>query len=521
MELDAPGGAWDRWLIGAIALGTAVRLFHVFRSDFPLNDGGLFVMMIEALRANHYVLPYSIPWAQFELPFAYPPLPFYVAAALSDLTGVSPIDLLRVLPVAASVGTLVAFAAFARALLIERVAVVASVVAFALMPQGFAWSISGGGLTRAPGQLFALLALHQLLLAFRNPTAARLVAASAFAGLTALSHPESALLLAASALLLTFFHGRSARGLRSAVLVGVGTVLVTAPWLGVALSRYGVETYVAAGGNSGGISALVAVLASPLRAIPGGPLIGPLALLGVVVTWQADRQLFLPAWVLAIGFLSRSFFAYSAAPIAMLAGIGAARVLVPGLDAAMVTRVAHAEAPGGARSVRWLVAMLVVLYSVGSSLQTGMPTLPRGERDAMAWIASNTPEGSAVLVLTTRKVGSTDDPTGDWFAALTGRLGLTPPQGTEWLGTYATVEAAYARLQECRTLDADCLERWAADEQVEFSYVYVPGALRDPVAEEPACCGKILASLRSDRGYRLAYDGDGASVFERVEGGRP
>lgn len=132
------GTRFDPWLIGVVALGISVRLFHVLRSDFPLNDGGLFLMMIEALRANDYVLPYSIPWAQFELPFAYPPFGFYLAAGLSDLTGIGAVDLLRFLPLVGSAGTIVAFALLARSLLSERIAYLGAVLAFGLVRQGFA-----------------------------------------------------------------------------------------------------------------------------------------------------------------------------------------------------------------------------------------------------------------------------------------------------------------------------------------------------------------------------------------------
>lgn len=329
-----------------------------------------------------------------------------------------------------------------------------------------------------------------------------------------LSHPESALLLGATALVLTAFHGRSWIGMRSALFVGIGTLAVTSWWWTIVLSRYGVGTFLGAGGNIGGIGAVVALVTSPLTAIPGGPLIGSLFLLGVVVVWQVDRKFVLPAWLLAVVLLSRSFYVYSAPPIALFAGVGAARVLLPGLDSAMATRGVPVN-PTGARAVRWFVASLLVLYGVGSSLQLGLPTLPRGEREAMAWVSANTPASAAVLVPTAREEGSSVDPTGDWFAALSDRRGLSPPQGTEWLGKYAAVEATYTALLACRSRDTACLEHWATGQGLTFDYVYVPAA-EDASPTARMCCEEVLASLRSDDDYRLAYAADGVRVFERV-----
>ncbi len=49
-------------------------------TDFPLNDGGLFATMIQDLVNNRLLLPASTTYNGLDIPFAYPPLAFYVAA---------------------------------------------------------------------------------------------------------------------------------------------------------------------------------------------------------------------------------------------------------------------------------------------------------------------------------------------------------------------------------------------------------------------------------------------------------
>jgi len=57
-----------------------VRLAITLRSDFPLNDGGLFFSMARDLKRAHYALPGEKSYNGADLPFAYPPLGIYLAA---------------------------------------------------------------------------------------------------------------------------------------------------------------------------------------------------------------------------------------------------------------------------------------------------------------------------------------------------------------------------------------------------------------------------------------------------------
>lgn len=507
---------WDPWLMGAVALGAALRLYQIARSDFPLNDGGLFVMMIDGLTANHYVPPLRIPWAQYELPFAYPPFAFYLAAATGQLTGIATVELLRLLPFLGSTGALIAFAGLARAYLASRVAVVASVVAFGLVPDGYYWVISGGGLTRSFGVAFSLFALHQLLLLFRHPTRSRFAAASIGSALTVLTHPESATLFAASALLLTVSYGRSLKGLQSAAAVAIATLVITAPWWVMVLSRYGFDPFRKGGGNAFGVAVIRFALSEGGIGVAIGGVFG---LLTLAMCWFALRGWFASAWSIAGILFSRNFHQYSMPAMALLLGTVAERCwsLPPKLFRSGPDAQAPVFSAIWAAQVGSLALLAFAFVQATNPLHFNIPTLARGERDAMAWIDGHTPPGARFLLLTTMEQGGVVDPTGDWFAALSGRRGLSPPQGTEWIGKYDETAYAYADLQLCRSRDTTCLEHWAADERVEFEYVYVPVPTAVVRSEEPSCCREVLRSLTTDPAYRLVYDGAGASVFERLE----
>ena len=96
-------------LILALLLGAFVRLAPVLSVDFPLNDGGLFYAMVQDIRAGGYRLPVYASYNDVQIPFAYQPLAFYLAAGITDLTGWDLLDLFRVLPAVVSVLTIPVF----------------------------------------------------------------------------------------------------------------------------------------------------------------------------------------------------------------------------------------------------------------------------------------------------------------------------------------------------------------------------------------------------------------------------
>ncbi|MFL5533059.1 MAG: hypothetical protein ACJ8BC_13910, partial [Gemmatimonadales bacterium] len=86
----------------AVALGVAVRAYHVLSQDFPLNDGGLFFAMVRDLQAAHFHLPAFTSYNGSGIPYAYSPLGFYLAGLLDAWTPLSLIDVFRWLPLVAS-----------------------------------------------------------------------------------------------------------------------------------------------------------------------------------------------------------------------------------------------------------------------------------------------------------------------------------------------------------------------------------------------------------------------------------
>ncbi len=508
----------------AVVLGLFVRLVHVLRADFPLNDGGLFYVMMRDLQRAHFALPAYTSYNGGQIPFAYPPLPFYVGAALSDLLHVSPIQVLRFLPLALNVLTIPAVCLLARAILRSKFMAIVAAFAFALLPGSFDRTIVGGGLTRALGLLFAVLALYALHQMYVTRRRRFVVTSSLLAGLATLCHPEAALFVAYSAPLLLIAYGRARRGLADSALAAAGAVLVSAPWWAASLLRYGPGPLLAAGGTGGQSPYFwLPLLTFGFTGEPFAQILAVLGLLGVLSS-VAGRKLLLPAWVAVIFLVDpRAGSTFAMVPLAMLVAIGLTDVVLPRFSqlAAWLrddTRWTEAWArERGVRLVLTAVAAMGMFGAIGASLPFTSPlhALSPQARDAMQWVRAQTPADARFLIVNAS--GWNDEPTIEWFPALADRVSMTTAMGREWTGTGAYQRKADQNqaLQECADATARCLAEWSARTGIRFTYAYLPKGPIMGVVSRTDCCGALRESLRSSPDYSVVYDGPGATIFRR------
>lgn len=518
----------------ATLLGLAVRLAYVLPAGFPLNDGGLFYVMARDIQEARFLLPATTSYNGLGIPFTYPPLAFYVAAALDYAGPWSLLDVVRFLPLVTNVLAIPLFYLLARAMLPNRYMAMASVVVFALLPRSFLWQIGGGGLTRSLGFLFAVLALWRGYLLFKEGRGP-LLAVTVPAALTVLTHPEMGWLVAFSFLLFLAAYGRSRLGLTNALATAVAVALLSAPWWGTVLLRHGPEPLFSASqtGKSEWLSLGWTNLVYPyISEEPFFPLLALLGYGGALIA-VARGYLLLPVWFLLILYIDpRVAFTNAMLPLAMLAGMASVTLFEMGVRegrplALPVTLVRLAQRlPGGmavlSRPWPYVGLALVLIYGTYSALHarlsdaSPLASLPAEARQAMAWIAEATPQDARFLVVHGRFDPWTDY-FSEWFPALTGRASVATVQGYEWLGKrrYDSQIAVFWGVQGCADDDADCLERWNSLYDLSLTHVYLP------YDRGPDCCYNLRYSLRRDSRYRVVYDGAGGTVFARVASAAP
>jgi hypothetical protein len=245
-------------------------------------------------------------------------------------------------------------------------------------------------------------------------------------------------------------------------------------------------------------------------------LIAVLALIGVVHR-LIRRDYLLPLWM-AIPFLAagRSATNLAVVPLAMLAALGLAEVVLPALQASGGREAGQSVQVS---SVERNVFLYLLLYMIFSAYQFGFQlsgaALSKPERDAMLWVKENTPEDARFLVLSGANSAACDA-TSEWFPALTGRRSLFTIQGAEWIkgdGFKPFIREAIA-LQSCAGEDPSCIDR-LLDVSV-YDYVYLSKVLRAencaPLA--PARTFAYFAErVRTGERYEAVYETDDVMIY--------
>ncbi len=508
-------------LATGIAVGAVVRVVALgIGEGFPLNDGGMFYAMIANVK-HGFTWPTYTSYNGGSIPFAYPPLPFFVSAWLEQLGGWSSLDLLRYLPLLFSLLTVPAVYLLARAMLGNRTSAALAALIFATIPRSFDNEILGGGLTRSPGLFFAVLALWQGYLLFQDRRRVHLVATAILASLSILCHMEMGWFTAFSVGLFFLAGRRQREDLVNLLSLGAAVLLLTSPWWMTVFWRLGAAPFISAAqtGDHSPIT-IVRLLTLYFSNDVLFPVATALGLLGLTACVR-DRRYLLPVWLLVIFLLDpRKSTTTSTLPIAMMAAYGLAEVVWPLLRAA--THGRSALWPVGIMTFLLVIYAPIAAVASASGGTSSLHVLSSGDREAMAWIAENTPPNASFVVLPSSQRWA-DDATSEWFPALSHRVSFTTVQGYEWMGKSAYEDRirGFTELLECSGADGTCIEDWAAQHGDSFGYVYIskgktPVQRLDQLGQRSACCAPLIAALQNNAAYRLIYQNDGAVVFQKL-----
>ena len=525
-------------MFSAVLLGGMVRFMPALVTQFPINDGGMFHDMARDLQANHYFLPAATSYNGLDLPYAYPPFGMYLVSLLADVTRIPLLDLFLWLPPLLATLAIPAFYRLARALLADSVHAALATLFFALTPGRYDWHIMGGGITRATGMLFLLLAAFYVLRLFRSLEASDSVRlqwtpkspdfgfAILFCSAAVLSHPEVGLQTAGLCFVLWLFLGRTWRGALHAFLVALGVFLFTAPWWGTVIAQHGLTPFLSA--IQTGQHTSVDWLELLASVFVGGEFIPLLLILRVVgfiyAIWKKQfifiALVFVPALIdprsaASIAFLSLSMLAAVGFLEAIPALFRKAKQTYPPTPSASPPSL-QGKGEGGIghiglqiieKSLPFLSILVFILFVECGLRNYSLvhSTLTLENRAAMTWLRENISPRQNFLLLTGRTY-SMSDPVQEWFPALTGQHSQTTLQGLEWtLGPQFTHRLDdLAALQSC--LDLVCVESWSKRTGLEYDYLWV--------AKTPAYLAK---DIRASVEYSLAYESETVAIFARVE----
>jgi hypothetical protein len=436
------------WIGAALAtvVGAIKRLTFPGTIDFPLGEGGLFVLFSEAIIQAGFALPATVTFGTDVLPFAYPPAGFYLAALLSNISGTDLFTVYHVLPRFLNLLAIPVFCLFAARVSRNRVVFLLASLLYALMPDSMVWQITGGGLPRSLAAILALAALATAIpLAEGRGGRRRIIMTGLLVGLAVLSHLEWGIFAATSVSLLIAVRSPLRRTAALLPAIGLVALLLILPWLLWVFTQHGLAPFQSSMSGSGWSTAtfvqrvLTVDLFASTLAIP--------ALLGMGHLLRT-RDPFLLLWPLFILLLTPRMAdaAGLAIPTAILAAYGLAAVgeavrswLLREENGSWRARLPTLmREPGGVPAVTIALALFF-----GSTLFTNLQWLftERGQveqlspanRRALAWIRDNAPADSRFVVVTPAPSWYSDR-IAEWFPYLAGRESLTTAQGQEWAG---------------------------------------------------------------------------------------
>jgi hypothetical protein len=483
-------------------VGALIRLIPYLGTDFPLHDGGMFLKTIEDIRAHGMGLPDTLSYNGGLIPFDYPPLAFWVAAA----SPFDPITSLRLIPLVATILVVPAFSLLAREFLPERGHVFTATLIFALTPRSWDYLLTGGGLTRATGLLAAVLALWQLMRLYRTGRWRHVIGAGLAGGATGLLHPEAVVFLAVTSVLVALTKIRERRlVVQTAAGFLIGLAIVT-PWLGYLVLAGRGGGLLAAGPL--GVSSTATILSLMTMRIDDEiafPVTLFLGAIGTLVLLRR-RDLLVPVWLgVEILIAARGAPTYAAVPMAIAAGVG----LHDGIVRDLLGRAPGSN--GYRRAVGWVTVVALVWLTLNVPLaralrQSPFDVVTDGQRQAMQWAAAETPADARFVVVDGQNWAV--DISAEWLPALADRVSLTTMQGYEWLGSeeWNARLDRITELQECVKADAGCVSGWLG-RYVQGSdvFVYVP---------DLDGSSALMASVRSSADFRTVFD-DGDALIAR------
>lgn len=233
-----------------LIIGVFLRTYHLFIVGFskPWKFGGLYLEFSRQIFQNNYRMPEWIPYyTQGGIPFAYPPLPFYIESFLVFTLKLPEFLVVNLLPAFAAVLSLILFYILIKRVLNNRHAQLFSLVLFSFFPIGYAEQLEGGGLSESFGTIFIILVILSFWHYYQKPyNYPRLLLAAFVWALTVMASPASAYL--SVFIFLTFFIiliRKSEDNRREIIwrilILGAAAVLLSSFYWGTVIRYHGID----------------------------------------------------------------------------------------------------------------------------------------------------------------------------------------------------------------------------------------------------------------------------------------
>jgi hypothetical protein len=423
------------------------------RIGLPHDGAGLFAEFAHQIAAHGFRLPSCIPYyTDGGIPFAYPPLPFYVEAVFTEVLGLPGFPVANLLPPGLAILALVVFHRLTQELDMTFWERATALLAYATMRSAFSDQTEASGLAEAFGSLALNCFAIGMARAYKGATLKQYTLVGLLWTFCIVASPGSAFgslpsfVAFAVARFVELRWRPSLRDVGLLLAAGLTALLASSPyWLTVS-SNHGIRVFALSLGaqRRSAFSFWETVLLSQFT---GRAFIwNAMLLLGIAWALVAGRWP-LAAWAVALRIIPREGWWMAAIPQALLIGLGSTEVF-----ASRLVGLARRQR----RRVEWvvlivgLVALIIhPVYRVVADKIADTDSYPEAVA-AMEWVRANTPQDARLIVMV-------NDNALEWSPHVMQRTVLNVIFGTEFTAEKQRRVSQFKELvSKCE--DFDCIE---------------------------------------------------------------
>jgi len=498
-------------------LGITVRVNFVAGSQYPLNDGGFFYRMTEELVSNNFLLPKYSLYNHSDIPFAYPPLAFYLIGITNYLSGISLLSLFKYFPLVVSSLSIPVFYMLTERIFEEKTYRLLAVYIFATLPRSFEWFVMGGGATRSLGLFFAMLSLYFLWSSFQeNKFSLKVVWGAIFSALTVLSHPVTSLFLVFSVVVIIIYHFP----VDIKILISMaGLILITtSAWWGTVFFYHGFSPFIGAS-NTGHTNWLELKNLITLNYDYENPyFLAIVSILAILGMFSKRKKLHWTLGILCVlGYIvmPRGGVDLLTVYLSMLATIGFQVVTKAWNNSSKFKDKNNYPEELKSQRTRYLLGFLFIYLFLGAYTYKyvfNKSELRLNESNvlAMEWLRENVKESDAFLLIPPSEDNRYwwNDYISEWFPALSERESITTVQGYEWKPeVFAERVLLYTSLRSC-SLDYNCIKEWQKEYKMNSDFIYF-----DDLKKHDKLSGDFLNS----GSYRIIFENEKVMILRTVD----
>jgi hypothetical protein len=443
-------------LIVALLVCIPLIFANAFQYSVPMGYAGLFTQMSEQISYANFVLPMETPnYGPGGIPFAYPPLGLYLFSVFIKLTG-KVYFYLHWAPPVFTIFSLIPLYYLIIELFHSSVAAALSVVIAATSQDLYVSHSWAAGIVRAPGFIFALLAIYTFHRYQNRPSEKLFFLPGAFFGLAILSHLTYGLFVFVWISFWTLASPTKEK-IRVAIKSFVTGLILAAIWIIPMISRYGIQVFLNAfnsHGNGGTISflsdfsILVKLFTQSIAPISSHPIIAGLVVLGAfILILKKEFAFLLLFFLITLAFPENARFVFLLG--SMISGLGLS------IAAAQTSRIFFERFrifPGITGALFLLSVLGYIWWDGYAVINRYSPRIESATFDLAEHIQDFFPKNGKYLALVVQDEA-------EWFPYLFQKEPLVSQWGSEWLGTYNQQTHLMALFRDCqRQQDWSCVE---------------------------------------------------------------